>query len=149
MSKEKFITEELKVPDGFEYNGIVQTGSRFYVSFKKIKPKWPESWEELGEIDGRYLTAAGGICATKEQAEAVKAWCQLTQLRAIYRDGWVPDGCDAPRRFDIAFERGKLEAFTSFIVERFLSFETEEQRDHFLKHHRNLIMQARPMLGGF
>jgi len=123
-----------------------------------------ESWEDLEVISGFYVCGGGAInnimapvniteaklvATTKELCEAWIAVCQLSQLRDRVRDGWVPDWEDGGgRKYIIFYESDALISATSKVVRDFLAFETLKQRDNFLESHRELIEQARPILGG-
>lgn len=114
------------------------------------KKELPKSWEELEFINGHYLDAFSishylkelprkdnkNTFATKEQAEASIALAQLSQLRAVYRNGWVPDWSD-----------DELKCLIENYVynNSFFSFQDAETRDLFLENFRDLIEKAKPL----
>ena len=87
---------------------ILETSEKGYQNFVDIVKKLPERWEDLKTIKGAYVDSTVKIVkdevhtqeynkdvfATTEQAEASIAMAQLSQLMAVYNDGWVPDFCD-------------------------------------------------------
>ena len=148
---------KITAPEGYE---IDKTNSTFEnIVFKPIKKELPKSWEELGKISGGFQAIAGGVLgigqvktlennknvyATKEQAEASLALAQLSQLREVYRDGWVAEwGKD---KHVIRFMNKRIEACKLSSTDCFLSFQSEEVRDLFLKNFRDLIEQAKPLM---
>ena len=114
-------------------NGVV------YVK-KEVEVK---SWEELKEISGYYVngssdvndcnnaqtgTAHKNVWATKEQAEACLAMSQLSQLLKDVNGDWVSDEI---------YDSGSPP---------FLVFKTPRLKYSFMKTHKALIKQARPLL---
>lgn len=134
-----------------------------YVLTPKEENKLPESWEELNRIDGYISTFSSGverisnaitgnmkknIFATKEQAEASIALAQLSQLLKVYQNGWEPDWNDkSQNKFVLYFYKDKIIFDNVYFLCSFLSFPTAELRDHFLEHHKELIIKAKPLLG--
>lgn len=106
------------------------------------KKELPKTWEELKEIKGyfvnsrSYISTFNGSClldnrnlfATIEQAEASIALAQLSQLREVYRQGWVPG------------------EYSFVSINNFLSFQDEETRDLFLENFKDLIEKASPLM---
>ena len=114
-------------------NGVV------YVK-KEVEVK---SWEELKGIEGYYIAnhsdihsaenaathkSNRNIWATKEQAEACLAMSQLSQLLKDVNGDWVP--------YEI-YDSGSPP---------FLVFKTPRLKYSFMKTHKALIKQARPLL---
>lgn len=126
------------------------------------KKELPKTWEELEKISGYYVEenseivkssnyyAEDGnqnIFATKEQAEASIALAMLSQLREVYRDGWKPDWEDGEKlKFCIEFFKNKIDINYYYCTSRFLSFQSAEIRDLFLKNFRELIEKAKPLM---
>lgn len=124
------------------------------------KKQLPETWEELGKING-YSTLDTNICfnnyptsncenknifVTKEQAEASIALSQLSQLREVYRNGWVPDYNNKNQnKHSIDFTNDKISKETYASYPAFLSFQDVETRDLFLENFRDLIEKAKPL----
>ena len=126
------------------------------------KKELPKSWEEIDEINGFYVTNNLDICevknfhtsykdnknifATKEQAEASIALAQLSQLIAVYRNGWVPDWSDNSLKYCIDFYENKIRTNDYSKVNSFISFQDAETRDLFLENFRELIEKAKPLM---
>ena len=126
------------------------------------KKELPKTWEELEQISGCYVkgnNALGkqtsyyptslnnvNIFATKEQAEASIALAQLSQLREVYRNGWVPDWSDGKDKYCINFFNNGINKDFYITTNSFLSFQDEETRDLFLENFRDLILKAKPLM---
>lgn len=126
------------------------------------KNKLPKSWEELKKINGYWvesdsrtnavddcitIPASRNIFATRKQAEASVALAQLSQLREVYRNGWVPYWKDDDQlKYCIEFYINKIHKQTYAITSNFLSFQDEETRDLFLENFRDLIEKAKPLM---
>ena len=129
------------------------------------KPDLPESWCDLWRINGCFIAAdseikplPGGsipvarfhenVWPNKELAEAALAMSQLAQLRERYWDGWEPDWEDDDQMKFIIHIDGHCIATEEFTTgyNFFLVFPTASQRNHFLKHHTELIETAKPLL---
>lgn len=151
---------KITAPEGYE---IDKTNSTFEnIVFKPIKKELPKSWEELCYINGYYIernsiseycpgySAKKGnqnLFATKEQAEASLALAQLSQLREVYRDGWKPNwNNEKQHKYCIRIWCKNVVCEISYGFGHFLSFQSEEVRDLFLKNFRDLIEQAKPLM---
>jgi hypothetical protein len=129
------------------------------------KKELPKSWEELCQFEGCYVFSDtvvtsvddAGYCiplaknknvfATKEQAEASIALAQLSQLREVYRNNWVPDWTDFnEKKFCIAFIENKIFKENYISHQYFLSFQDSKTRDLFLENFKDLIETAKPLL---
>lgn len=122
----------------------------------------PESWEELSIFEGYYVStdsevifcrSAGAddfdenVFATREQAEASIAMAQLSQLMKAYNGEWVPNWTNFNKfKYCIYFESEELVHTVATTFRKFLAFKSQELRDHFLEHHRELIEKAKPLL---
>lgn len=154
---------KIEVPQGYEIDKEKSTFEN--IVFKEVKNELPKTWEELGQIKGHYIGVRSemsqscgiyttgkyhtsyqnkNIFATKKQAEASLALAQLSQLREVYRKGWVPS--INAYRYSIHFSGNRMEVEEFCIYETFLSFQDEETRDLFLENFRDLIEQAKPLL---
>lgn len=146
----------MKIPEGYE---IDENRSTFV--FKKIKKELPKSWEELEKIEGFYSCTdseihPSGNCyctesmknvfPTEEQVEASIALAQLSQLRDVYRDGWIPNWIDGNTKYTIELFKGKVFKDVSQSYDSFLSFQNHEKRDLFLENFRDLIEKAKPLM---
>jgi hypothetical protein len=152
----------------------IQTANRWYNGTDKelkelavqtypelAKKELPKSWEELERIKGFvvenncYIGSSNTISsitnrnvfATKEQAEACIALAQLSQLREVYRNGWVPDWKSFEQdKFIIDFMSNEINKSCYNTAETFLSFQDEETRDVFLENFKELIEIAKPLM---
>lgn len=124
------------------------------------KKELPKTWEELEIING-YSNLNTDICfnnyktsncknknifATKEQAEASIAIAQLSQLREVYRNGWVPDWSDDELKYCIEFYQDKINTRDYMYFSLFLSFQDAKTRDLFLENFRELIERAKLLM---
>jgi hypothetical protein len=156
-------TFKIEVPNGYEIDKEKSTFEN--IVFKKVKKQLPETFEELGFINGFWINGynraeiqnadardksciskAIQVFATKEQAEASLALAQLSQLREVYRNGWKPDWTDGNYKYCIFFCNDLIRFCTNYETSLFLSFQDEETRDLFLENFRDLIEQAKPLM---
>lgn len=149
---------KIEVPQGYEIDKEKSTFEN--IVFKEVKKELPKTWEELGKIKGYYATSFSNISdinglasydfkntfVTKEQAEASIALAQLSQLREVYRKGWVPNWKDVDYKYCIYFCNDLITKCTKYESSLFLSFQDEETRDLFLENFKDLIEQAKPLL---
>lgn len=152
-------TLKIEIPNGFE---IDKDNSTFeQIVFKEIKKAFPKTWEELKVVTGYYIDEDSeifmlnsittrnhqkNVFATEEQAKASIALAQLSQLREVYRNGWVPNWNDCTYKFTIHFEENKIISEYFYKTNIFLSFQDSETRDLFLKNFKDLIEQAKPLM---
>lgn len=127
-----------------------------------VKKELPKSWQELKKVSGFYIDLTSdvkkainfssikdneSIYTTKEQAEASIALAQLSQLRDVYCNGWVPDwSSNEEYKYCIDFEYNKPTKNIYNITPQFLSFQDEKTRDLFLENFRDLIEKAMPLM---
>lgn len=125
----------------------------------------PKMWEEI-TYDGYYTTSDSKIdrsnryvkfnkadrrneYATRGLVEASLPLAQLSVLREIYRQGWEPDwNDDSQTKFVIMCWGGLVITAQTFRGNHFLSFQSHQVRDLFLKNFKKLIYQAKPLLFG-
>jgi hypothetical protein len=154
-------TLKIEIPNGFE---IDKENSTFeQIVFKEIKKELPKTWEELKEISGYYTNADCtlgsqnkdfptnsnnvNIFATEEQAKASIALAQLSQLREVYRNGWVPNWSSFEQdKFIIDFADNKINKSCYQVADTFLAFQDKETRDLFLENFKDLIEQTKPLM---
>ena len=128
---------------------------------KPKKPALPKTWEELENVGGWFVTtdsklssnskmlttlSARHTFATEEQAKAAIALAQLSQLREVYRQGWVPDWSAYNDKHCIRFYKNTLIIDNLTSLDYFLSFQTSEIAEEFLENFRDLIEQAKPLM---
>lgn len=155
-------TLKITPPEGFEIDKEKSTFEE--IVFKPVKKELPKSWDELETIEGFWVDICSEICedkgftcvdnhknvfATEEQAKASIALAQLSQLRDVYRQGWEPDWYNADQtKHCIIRMDGKIDTSMLFRSAHFLSFQSPEIRDEFLKNFKDLIEEASPLLFG-
>jgi len=125
------------------------------------KKDLPKSWDEIkvqfgyklsNVLDGFVETCPKlcsstynnkGIFATKKQAKSALAMAQLSQLMAVYNDGWEfdPDGSEKNAGYAITRQTNKIGKDMFFAGYGFLAFKTAELRDEFLKNFEPLIKE--------
>lgn len=134
------------------------------IIFEDIAPKLPETWEEFcklyPQMDKEYYIAidsniicCGGrrvavtdknMLTSRKDAEAHLALMQLHQLRDCYRQGWIPDWNNNSDKYCIEYwgspEEYKIRLYTH--CSKFLSFQSQELAEKFLKNFIVLIKQA-------
>ena len=152
-------TIEIEVPEGKQ--AIWKDGK---VVFEDIAPKLPETWEEfckfypvkgseyyidsnsvitLADNGNRLYKVDRNILPSWESAKAHLALMQLNQLRDCYRQGWTPDWKDGVSdKYCIEFATNRYTVFIQNRCSRFLSFQSYEIAEKFLKNFIVLIKQA-------
>lgn len=137
-----------------EVNGVVTI---------EEKKELPEKWEELGIIEGYWVDRDSvekntknrlcdsenrNIFKTEEQAKASIALAQLSQLREVYRDGWKPNWKDGIQKWGIGMVNDQIDLDYYDSHNAFLSFQSQEIAELFLKNFKDLIEEAAPLLFG-
>ena len=79
---------------------------------------------------------------SEKAAEAHLALIQLHQLRDCYRQGWVPDWEINSDKYCIQYTNNKYSIFNYANYRCFLSFQSQELAEKFLKNFKDLIKQA-------
>lgn len=125
-----------EIPEGYELDT-----DKFIEAFCRKKSKLPTDYDDLVPS---FLCS--NVPVDINAAEAFLALSRLYDLKQAYNDGWVPDYEDDHYKYAIKFACNQ--ACEDIVVgeSKFLAFPTEELRDHFLEHHRELIEQAKPLL---
>jgi hypothetical protein len=153
-------TLKINVPEGYEIDKEQSTFEN--IVFKEIKNELPKSWEDLENLKGFYVDGSSdifesknsrainvnhNIFSTKAQAEASIALAQLSQLREVYRQGWVPNWIDGTtRKYTISRFRNDLIIMDNFEAEEFLSFQSRKIAEQFFENFRELIEKAKPLM---
>ena len=150
---------EIEVPEGKK--AIWKKGK---VVFEDIASKLPETWEEFcklypvreGEsyIEDKYCNTpplaeqkrnpnnGKNILPSIEAANAHLALMQLHQLRDCYRQGWVPNRNDKNFKYCICLYNNEYKAIQILERSHFLTFQSMELAQKFLKNFKDLIKQA-------
>ena len=152
-------TLKIEIPQGYEIDKEKSTFEN--IVFKLAVKKLPKSWEGLKWIKGFKVgehnmivekkdatyNFNASLFATKEQAEASIALAQLSQLMAVYNDGWVADFCDCSEvKHIILFNEDLPILSQTYSLRNFLAFKDKETAKEFLKNFRSLILTAKPLL---
>ena len=144
------------------YNGmdteLKELAIQTYPELKEL----PKTWKELSIINGYFVNPATSsvsdlfktvtthnnrnVFATKEQAEASIAMAQLSQLMAVYNDGWLPDYNDCNFKYIIYYNKEKPIITNVFNGRAFLTFKDRETAELFLENFKDLILTAKPLL---
>ena len=153
---------EIEVPEGKQ--AIWKDGK---IIFEDIVPKLPETWEEFCELysikgwehfidsDSLVLGAKEGkrlykcdrnVLPSLEAAKAHLASMQLHQLRDCYRQGWIPDWKNGKIKYSICHYDGKYRAIQTVERSHFLTFQSMELAEKFLKNFKDLIIQASDLI---
>ena len=143
-------------------NGNLEMKQLALEGFPELEEKeLPKSWKDLDQINGFWVTRFStieSICqdaenihqnvfATHKQAEASVALAQLSQLREVYRKGWIPDWTDENQwKYCIEFYAKNTQKANYLKRGKFLSFQDEETRDLFLENFHKLIEQAKTLM---
>lgn len=160
--------KEIKIipPDGYE---VDKENSTFEcIKFKPIKNTLPTTWEEFCNThpikkEEMYIGSGSSlsksvstkrdsmldrnILPSQKYAEAIRALCQLIQLRDCYNDDWEPDWKNSKSyKYTIYSKCGNIAVGLNDVVSKVLTFKTKEVRDTFLENFKDLIEIAKPLL---
>jgi len=125
------------------------------------KKELPKSWSKLKYISGFYLSQFSVICdtnnesikdkpadfqnynifATEKQAKSALAMAQLSQLMAVYNDGWEADFEDSNNKYCIERTYKRIIKTIHICNYSFLAFKSEKLRDEFLRNFEPLIKE--------
>jgi hypothetical protein len=113
-----------------------------------VKKQLPKSWEGLGKISGYYINGNCEIIdysdkvldtnkntfATENQAKSALVMAKLSQLIAVYNDGWVADWSDGNQnKYCIICDKSvRIGVYTN--LKKFLTFKTRELAKEFLEN---------------
>lgn len=152
---------KINIPKGYEIDKDKSTFKN--IVFKEIN-KLPSSWKDLEKIDGYYVASNScnlgvvfaekvdfdtnpALFKTKEQAEASIALAELSQLRDVYRQGWLPNWSNEHEKKDcIVFSANNILIVHYSYINHFLSFQDRETAELFLENFRDLIEKAKPLM---
>jgi len=154
-------TLKINVPKGYEIDKEQSTFEN--IVFKEIKKELPKTWEEIENLQGFFVGYSSKVLitddsitksqynrntfATEEQADASIALAQLSQLREVYRQGWVPDYENvAQDKYIINYHKDNFKVDLFGYRAGFLSFKSKEIAEQFLENFRDLIEKAKPLM---
>ena len=152
-------TVKFTPPEGYEVDKEKSTFSE--IVFKKLEPKLPMSWKELGVVKGYYILANSNIndifytnavdnnrnvFPTEEEARAMLAMAQLCQLRDKWNGGWKANWKDCTEKHCIVSYGNVLYKGICYHISHPMAFKTEELRDKFMETFKDLLEEAKPFL---
>ena len=162
MSTEKQITLTLDIAKKI-YGKNPYMDDLLLANFSKeelTKKELPKSWYELKIKSGYKLAnnTTGGyviklpellnssyeqysIFKTEKQVQSALAMAQLSQLMAVYNDGWEPNWGDTNYKWSLDRDRNKIVSILSSHEYKLLTFKEVEIRDEFLSNFEPLIKQ--------
>ena len=91
----------------------------------------------------RRIECDKNVLPNKKSAEGHLAAMQLEQLRNRYRQGWKPNWKDSENKYVIEYDDDNLSSDNYKHCNRFLSFQSREIRDLFVKNFKDLIELAK------
>lgn len=91
----------------------------------------------------RRIECDKNVLPNKKSAEGHLAAMQLEQLRNRYRQGWKPNWKDSGNKYVIEYDDDNLSSDNYKHCNRFLSFQSREIRDLFVKNFKDLIELAK------
>ena len=154
-------TINIEIPEGHEIDQEKSNLAKGKIVFKKSKKALPKTWEELIRVEGYYINSSGYVIdyegvvnnsnktlfASLKQAKASIALAQLSQLREVYRQGWVPDWGKQDNKYCIEFFDKNIIQIESWARRNyFLSFQSRAIAEEFLENFRDLIEQSLPLM---
>lgn len=149
---------EIEVPDGKK--AVLKDGK---VTFEDVTSGLPTTWREFCnkfpvsnmeyciKINSHIIKLVSSerderedrnILPNEKAAEQHLALMQLHQLRDCYRQGWKPDCSDDSKKWCILKYDNKPSIDFYYSRIEFLSFQTKELAEQFLKNFKELIIQA-------
>lgn len=170
---------KIEIPKGYSVDKVETEDGGIVVRLKKTKTSLPKTWEEFCETNDVsdkefFIDDYGVICnateyksatsrhreddknllPNRDTAEAVRALCQLVQLRDRYNQGWVPDwknwrSLERQPYCIVQSRNGCLHAETMVPNRHILAFRTKELAYEFLGNFKPLIMKALVLCGPF
>ena len=108
----------------------------------------PKAWEELKEVKGWYVSDCSEIedvrddastdmentFKTEVQAKSAIAKAKLSQVMAVYNDGWEPNWNDDTNKHIIKRTCDIIVSDTYRSIYSFLAFKTKKLRNEFLEN---------------
>ena len=147
------INFKIEIPQGYEIDKEKSTFEN--IVFKLAKKELPKRWEELKLIDGYYYNVHSelnlaseystvaenyNVFATENQAKCALAMAKLSQVMAVYNDGWVADwDNDTQEKYVIVKFRNKIQINDGSLYKEFLTLKSQELALLFLQNFREDI----------
>lgn len=140
--------KEIKIPDGYKFDMIVddkiilkQNDDFFYETHNT----WEKCYEYLRNRNYEYINNDGEVHKNMMpvgHGESCLAFMQLLVCREVYRQGWVPNYCDKTTKYAIVNDSTNICRDVCIHRNYFLTFQTAEVRNKFLKNFYDLITKA-------
>ena len=136
----------------------------FYIETETLPNTWTEFCERNSDCSGEYMIdccsslsigshstrhddSDRNLFATRESGEAHLALIQLERLRDCYRGNWIPNWENEKEpKYVIRYRMNKIDKYTVYGNNTFLSFQSERIRDKFLKNFEKLIGDAKTLI---
>lgn len=150
------MSKTLEIPKGFELD--LENSTKDKIVLKEIK----YDWKDFGQVKGYYISADCRIedatipeetndsnkntYPSKEEAEAALAICQLLQWRNKTLGDWKPDFKSHEYYYAIVSHQYEIKIRHTNFIHHILTFETHTQAYEFMKNHKKLLEQAKPLL---
>lgn len=150
------MSKTLEIPEGFELD--LENSSKDKIILKEIK----YDWEDFGKVKGYYISADCRIedatipeeandsnkntYPSKEEAKAALAISQLLQWRNKTLGDWKPDFKSHEYYYAIVSHQYEIKIRHTNFIHHILTFETHTQAYEFMKNHKELLEQAKPLL---
>ena len=126
------------------YNGSSQDLKRIalevYTEEELTKAELPNNWEEYKKDYPFY--SLNTLIDDDYTPDKYIALAKLELLRDCYRQGWKPDWYSNDCKYCIHLFSKRINACSNDYGARFLSFQSSEIRDKFLKNFKDLIEKA-------
>jgi hypothetical protein len=114
--------------------------------------KLPQNWKELDKLSGWFVNGSSkisiykgeireynkNIFKTQKQAESVIAMAMLSQVMAVYNDGWVADWSDN-EQVKYCISNDITIITLCWLNKNFLAFRTKKIAEEFLNNFRKEI----------
>ena len=135
-------TLNIEIPSGYEVDleQSILKENDVKIVIKEIKKQLPKTWEEI-----RPVVPVEGYL-TEDFLKAETAMRKLFVLREVYRQGWEPNWDDDENKYIIYFVNNRIDKTCFRGISHFLSFQSPEIRDEFLKNFLDLIETAKPLI---
>ena len=142
-----------EIPEGYEFDTVIDNK----VIIKKLKPKYPKTYEEcckvLGSDPSRIIVLSNRNDIIHEENKHCFEMYNLYQL-LICRDAywkivgdWKPDWEDfSMEKHSISVDKNKIITAYRITGNRVLVFPTAEMRDAFYENFKDLIEQSKELL---
>lgn len=146
------------------FKSIGSESDYFYVETQKLPNTWAEFCERNSDCSGEYFIDGcsstirtcshtrdemndRNLFVTRQSGEAHLALIQLERLRDCYRGNWIPNWENEKEpKYVIRYRMNKIDKYTVYGNNTFLSFQSERIRDKFLKNFEKLIGDAKTLI---